>query len=142
MKKGLLVFGTAMCLLFASAQTSSAETGIGLQFGEPTNVGLSVRLDNIALGIGWSFSGDGFLAIDADYWLMKNNLSQNLDWFAGLGVGVRLGSPLDLGARVPIGLQWMAAKNIEVFGQIVPELQIIDELKFKFGGAIGVRVIL
>ena len=142
MIKGLLVLGTAMCLFFASAQTSSADTGIGIQFGEPGNVGLSLRFSSLAIGVGWSFSGDGFLAADIDMWLNKSNLSENLDWFYGLGIGLRLGDPFELGARVPIGLQWMAAKNIEVFGQIAPELQIINELKFKFGGAIGVRLIL
>jgi len=131
-----------LCLLFSSVQTSSADTGIGLQFGEPTNVGLSVRLSNLALGVGWSFGGDGFLAIDADQWILKNNLSTNLDWFLGVGIALRLGDPFQLGARVPIGLQWMATKKIEVFGQFAPELQIIDDLKLKFGGAVGVRLIL
>ena len=124
------------------ANTSKAETGIGIQFGEPVSAGLSLRFDNIAIGAGWKFGDNGYLAVDADYWIGKNNLANQLDWFWGLGVGARLGDPFRLDGRVPIGLQWMPAKQWEIFGQVAPSLQIINEIKFQFSGAIGVRFIL
>ena len=137
-----------LCLLVAivgsmalSAPSLKADNGIGIQFGEPGNVGLSLRFDNIALGAAWGFGGDGYLHVTADYWLMKNDLAKNLDWFLGLGADVGIGDPFTLAARVPIGLQWMPAKDWEIFGQVAPGLRVIDEVDFYFGGAVGVRYI-
>jgi hypothetical protein len=141
MKRILLVITAAVAIALAPA-TASAETGIGIQFGEPGNVGLSLRFDRIAIGASWGFGDNGYLYVDADYWLLKNNIAKQLDWYLGLGAGIGLGDPFRLAARVPVGLQWMPAKNIEIFGQIVPGLKIIDKTGFYLGAAVGVRVIL
>jgi len=138
MKRVLTVLCTAL-LLCGFSSNATAETGVGLQFGEPGNVGLSLRFDNIAIGAGWKVGDNGYLAIDADYWLLKNNLANKLDWFLGVGIGARLGDPFRMAVRVPIGLQFMAAKEWEIFGQLAPALQLINEVDFEFGGAIGVR---
>lgn len=138
MKKALATL-SAVLLMFGASAVASAETGVGIQFGEPGNVGLSLRFDNIAIGAGWKIGDNGYLAVDADYWLLKNNLANKLDWFLGVGVGARLGDPFRLAVRVPIGLQFMAAKEWEIFGQLAPALQLINEVDFEFGGAIGVR---
>ena len=141
MKRVLLILTAAVVLALAPS-TASAETGIGIQFGEPGNVGLSLRFDQIAIGAGWAFGDNGYLAIDADYWVLKKDLATNLDWFVGVGAGLRLGDPFRLSARVPVGLQWMPAKQWEIFGQLAPALQIINKIDFEFGAAVGVRFIL
>jgi hypothetical protein len=76
---------------------------------------------------------------DIDYWLLKNELAKNLDWYLGVGAGLFIGDPFRLNIRVPIGLQWMATKQIEIFGQVAPAFQVIDNTAFIFGGAVGVR---
>ena len=138
MKKVFVTLFAAVLMLSATS-IASAETGVGIQFGEPGNVGLSLRFDNIAIGAGWKLGDNGYLAVDADYWIGDNKLANKLDWFWGLGVGARFGTPFDLSVRVPIGLQFMPAKEWEIFGQLAPALQVIDEIDFEFGGAIGVR---
>ena len=141
MLRRVLVLAVMMASLAVAAPSLNAETGVGIQFGEPGNVGLSLRFDNIAIGAAWGFGDNGYLHVTADYWLMKNDLAKNLDWFLGLGADVGIGDPFTLAARVPIGLQWMPAKDWEIFGQVAPGLQIINEVDFYFGGAIGVRYI-
>lgn len=137
--KKILVTLSAALLMIAAATPASADTGVGIQFGEPGNVGLSLRFDNIAIGAGWKLGDNGYLRIDADYWLLKNNLANKLDWFLGVGVGAGIGDPFRLAVRVPIGLQFMATKELEIFGQLAPALQLINEVDFEFGGAIGIR---
>lgn len=137
-----LLLCLVVSVLFLTPQTSRSETGIGIQFGDPGNVGLSLRFDNLAIGAAWGFGNGGYLHTTIDYWMLKNNLSTNLDWFLGPGVDVGIGEPFTLAARVPIGLQWMPTKKIEVFGMVAPGLQIIDETKFYFAGTVGIRFIL
>lgn len=119
-----------------------AETGIGIQFGHPGTVGLSLRFDNIPIGAAWRFGGNGYLHTTADVWLLKENLAEHLDWYLGPGVDLGIGDPFLLSARVPIGLQWFPAEKIEVFGQLAPGLQIIDKSAFYFAAAVGIRFIL
>ena len=126
-------------IILAASPTSRAETGVGIQFGSPSNVALSLRFDRLAFGVGWGFGDNGYLVVDADYWILKNELARQLDWFVGLGVGAFIGDPFRLNVRVPIGLQWMPAKEWEIFGQLAPALQVINEVDFIFGGAVGVR---
>ncbi len=131
------------CALFLVLLPSNtqADTGIGVQFGEPGSVALSMRFTNLAIGAGWHLGDDGYLVADVDYWLLEKKLANKLDWFLGPGVGLRIGDPFRLDVRLPIGLQWMPTKDIEIFGQVAPALQIINETAFKFGGAVGIRYV-
>jgi len=139
MLRRLLLLTVVTTTLALMATTAKAETGIGIQFGEPGNVGLSLRFDNIAIGAAWGFGDNGYLHVTADYWLLKNNIATKLDWFLGLGADLGIGDPFTVAARVPIGLQWMPAKDWEIFGQVAPGLKLINEVDFYFGGAVGVR---
>ncbi len=119
-----------------------ADTGIGIQFGHPGTVGLSLRFDNIPIGAAWRFGNSGYLHTTVDVWLLKENLAEHLDWYLGPGVDLGIGDPFLFAARVPVGLQWFPAERIEVFGQLAPGLQIINKSAFYFAGAIGIRFIL
>jgi hypothetical protein len=116
-------------------------TAAGIQFGYPGNVGLSLRFDRIAVGAAWNFGDNGYLHVTADYWLLKNNLAKNLDWYLGPGVNLGVGDPFALGVRLPIGLQWIPADHIEIFGEAAPCLWLIDAVDFDFNGAVGIRYI-
>jgi hypothetical protein len=140
MKAITFLIGLALALTLAST-SGKAETGLGLQFGDPLNVALSARFDDIAIGAGWRFGDGGYLVADIDYWLLKNDLAKDLDWYLGPGVGVLIGDPFRLNIRGVLGLQWMPAKQWEIFGQVAPYLQLINELQLRVGGAVGVRYI-
>lgn len=129
-----------------SVQTSSAAneggTGIGVQFGYPGNVGLSLRFDNVAVGAAWNLGGNGYLHATVDYWMIKNDLAKDLDWYLGPGLNIGIGNPFILGVRLPVGLQWMPVNRIEIFGELAPCLWLIDNVSFNWNGAVGVRYIL
>lgn len=139
MIKRLLMITAVVAACAASAPTANAETGVGIQFGEPGNVGLSLRFDNFAIGAAWGLGDNGYLHVTADNWLIKDDLARKLDWFLGLGVDVGIGDPFRLAFRVPIGLQWMPEKEWEIFGQFAPGVWLIDDVDLYLGGAIGVR---
>ena len=131
-------------LLAAVAAPARSETAIGASFGYPGNVGLSLRFDNMPINAAWS---SDFLHGPVDLWLKKTPL-ENAQWAWYYGAGADIGLPLDdnedffLAARVPIGLQWMVEPKIELFGEVAPGLQILDDVDFYIASNIGIRFVL
>jgi hypothetical protein len=147
MKKLFLISTICLALFVAN---SKAETGIGIVFGHPGNVGLSLRFDNFpVMGIAWHSGDDSWIGASIDYWLMKNKLSgDKLSWYFGLGAEINLytgdnkSDDFGLGARIPIGLQFMATKNIEIFGEVAPTFYLVPGTDFDWHFGIGGRFIL
>ncbi|MBK7185687.1 MAG: hypothetical protein IPH85_07110 [Ignavibacteria bacterium] len=73
--------------------------------------------------------------------LLKNNLAKNLDWYLGPGVNLGLGNPFALGVRLRVGLQWIPAEHLEIFGEVAPCLWLIDAVDLNINGAVGIRYI-
>ena len=143
MKKFAVVV-VAVLLAVTSVRAAHAETAIGAVFGYPGNAGLSLRFDNIPIGAAWS---DDFLHATIDMWLKKTPLdNEQLSWYWGTGADA--GLPFEdsdeffLAGRVPIGLQFMATPKWEIFGELAPGLQVLDETDFYIAGAAGVRYVL
>lgn len=143
MKKLVLMTAVLLCAIVPSAH---AETAIGVVFGYPGNAGLSLRFDRIPIGLAWS---DDFLHGTIDSWMIKKQLEGGdgrLSWY--FGPGADAGIPLDdaeeffLAVRAPIGLQFMAAPKWEIFGEVAPGFQFLDETDFYWAAAAGVRFIL
>ena len=45
-----------------------------------------------------------------------------------------------MGIRIPIGLDYMfESAPVDIFGEIVPILDLVDKTELNFGAAIGVR---
>lgn len=109
----------------AHAADGAKGTAIGVQFGYPGNAGLSLRFDNLAVGAAWSFGDEGYLHATVDYWLLHNKIERNLNWYLGPGVNLGVGDPFMVGVRLPVGLQWLPAKNIEIFGEFAPCLWLV-----------------
>jgi hypothetical protein len=135
----------AAVLTFASLGTARAETAIGAVFGYPGNAGLSLRFDRIAVGAAWS---SDFLHGTVDSWFIRKHLEGDPRLYWYFGPGIDAGIPLDdtedffLAVRAPIGLQFMASPKVELFGELAPGLQLLDETDFYWAGDIGVRFIL
>lgn len=120
-----------------------AEMGIGIVVGEPT--GLTFKADKLVIGIGWSFTSTND-RIDAtiDWWLINDHLFEMFDWYLGAGakIGLKLNQDNDtfnIGLRIPIGIQWWASKELEIFVEISPGILLIPETKFDAGAGIGLR---
>jgi hypothetical protein len=137
---------TVLGLTLATLGTARAETAIGAVFGHPGNVGLSLRFDRTPVGLAWS---DDFLHGTVDRWMKRTEMKDGdgkLSWY--WGPGVDLGIPLEdseeffLAGRVPVGLQFMASPKLELFGELAPGLQILEDLDFYIAGSAGIRFVL
>ena len=46
--------------------SSFADSGVGMQVGEPGTVGVSLRFSNTAIGAAWNFYDNGYLHVNID----------------------------------------------------------------------------
>lgn len=119
--------------------TLFAEQGIGIVLGEPT--GLSYKGGNLAIGLGWSFASDKN-RIDAtiDWWLINKDFIEMLDWYLGVGIKGKFGTDtVGVGVRVPIGIQWWIADELELFAELAPGISLFPDTNPDLSGGIGLR---
>jgi hypothetical protein len=145
MKNKVQILVIVIILSFGSTYAQS-NFGLGVILGEPT--GLSAKLwtgGNNALDFAaaWSFRGDGNLLLQADY-VWHSNLDQTSSgkfaWYYGIGGRVIFSNDPDIGARIPIGLDYkFNTAPIDIFGEIVPVLDFVPSTHFRLNGGIGVR---
>jgi len=145
MKKLILIAIVTLFSVGVFAQDSGL--GLGLIFGEPT--GLSAKIwtserTAIDAAVAWSFVGNGWLHIHADF-LMHNfdliNVSEgSLPVYFGAGAYIALSSDFGMGARVPVGIAYhFEGAPVEAFFELAPGLALLPEIRFYFGGGIGAR---
>ena len=143
---------TATAANTASAQEADTGSGadgaaVGVEFGYPGNIGLSLRFGHVPINLAWS---SDYLHGTLDYWILHESLAP--DAGAGLnlyiGPGLDAGIPLDnadafaLAIRVPIGLQLMVTDRVETFAELAPGVQVVDEVDFYWAGNLGIRIVL
>lgn len=133
-------------LTLATQGTARADTAVGAVFGYPGNVGLSMRFDNMPINAAWS---DDFIHGTLDMWLKKTpmkNESGKMAWYYGIGAdaGIPLKDSKDffLAGRVPIGIQFMTSPKLELFGELAPGVQVLDDVDFYWAGSVGIRFVL
>jgi len=133
-------------LASANTGTARAETAIGAVFGYPGNAGVSLRFDRTAIGVAWS---SDFVHATGDLWLKKTAMKDGegkLSWYYGPGIDA--GFPSDdtheffFAARLPFGLQYMATPKLELFGELAPGLQLVDQTDFYWAAGFGIRLVL
>jgi hypothetical protein len=130
-----------LCLIFTGFKQGHSSIGLGIIVGEPT--GFSIKIGKpIALGVAWSFNNH--FHIHADYWIINSVLASPVDWFLGVGGKFTIKSSpkessLNVGFRIPVGMQWFFAPQFELFAEIAPGFMFIPETAFDIGGGIGIR---
>ena len=141
----------ALILTATAASTARADTAgddgtaaVGLVFGHPGNIGLSLRFGNVPINVAWS---QHFIHGTIDYWVLREPIAPDAGLSLYLGPGLDAGIPLDddgffLAARVPIGLQWMVTERVETFGEVAPGLQFVDDVDFYWAASLGIRIVL
>jgi hypothetical protein len=136
---------TLALLALATAGDASAQRGgnfgIGGQVGEPTGLTIKAGVGRGAIDFaaGWDLSDDAFFA-QGHYLLAERPLS-------GTQIGLFYGPGLFVGSRndnTAFGLSFNVGVNyytgpIEIFGQITPRLQLVDDTDFDLGAALGLR---
>ena len=140
-----LLFG-AISTLDAQSRYSNIELGVIL--GEPTGISFkSWQSDNSAIdaAVAWSFGENGSVHLHADYlrhnWLDVDRGS--LAFYYGLGGRVKFADDSKIGARIPVGLQYMFPETrLSMFFEVAPTLDLIPETSFGVNGGIGVRIFI
>jgi len=144
MKKTIIITLLAVFTLSISAQESGI--GAGLIIGEPT--GFSAKswlssVDALDAGVAWSMT-NGWFHVHADYLRHFFNVipveSGKLPLYAGIGARIGFGSDIVIGARIPLGINYLFADYpLDIFLEVVPGILITPDTKFDMGGGIGVR---
>lgn len=159
--KNNILFSLVIVLLVFLAKPISAQDsgfGMGLILGEPT--GLSAKLwtskvNAFDFGLGLSVGGDrlnnrgydgkGRIHLHMDYlWHAFNAISstERFPLYYGLGARFNSGGGYEgsLGVRGVIGIAWLPqATPIDVFLELVPVLQLTNNLGFGIDAGLGIR---
>ncbi len=144
------LISTATVQNTARAQTADGDAddgtaAVGLVFGYPGNVGLSLRFGQVPINLAW---GQDWLHGTIDYWVLREPIAPDAGLSFYIGPGLDAGIPLDdadnfaLAVRVPIGLQWMITDRVETFAELAPGIQLVDETDFYWAGNLGIRIVL
>jgi hypothetical protein len=150
MKKTMVLTTLLVVALGGVAEAKPrGNVGLGIIVGEPTGIDLKVfvgEANAIEGAVAWSLSGDNEFHIQVDYlyhfyeWIKVSKGS--LPVFLGVGGRIALRDNQDdlFGVRIPVGLAYEFAEGIfDVFGEIVPVLNLTPDTDFDFEGAIGLR---
>ncbi len=137
------MFFLSISLMGAS---SPKNFGLGVMFGEPS--GLTGKLwttKNMAFdaGVAWSFKND-IVYIHINYLFHHFELVEvkkgSFGIYYGIGGAVVIFDSVHVGARVPLGLEYVFPGNqFEIFLEIVPGIALIPETDFYLSGGVGVR---
>jgi hypothetical protein len=147
MKKKILILALALLLI---AAVGSFAIGIGASFGLDLGqniapgVMLSLDLDQLPflLGLGYNFEDPSTIAVTADYIMVRENLVDMLNFYAGLGgfmVYTEASSSFDFGMRVPLALYIFPIDVLEVFLEGAPAFRFYPTVDLDFQTAIGFR---
>ena len=151
LKRFLIITLTASVLIIMSAQNARAlhtdGLGLGIIVGEPT--GISIKYDDLALGLAWSVKNH--FHAHCDYWLHNAVLESPVNWFIGIGGKLKIftkdskgrgkneDSRLGAGVRIPVGLQYYIINQLELFGELVPGISVYPSTSFDLNAGIGIR---
>ncbi len=149
--KNSKVFRQALFILFlislgTGLQAQKKGFGVGIIFGEPTGLSMKYWMDDnsaIDAAAAWSFQGDGYFHLHADY-LQHFNLfkpgNNEMPIYIGLGAKVRFQSDFNLGIRLPIGAEFLFFDvPIGIFAEFVPILDLLPATEFDFNFGAGAR---
>lgn len=157
MKKKLFIFLAALFLSTATLSATAGKFAIGGALGSPTFIGnVLIPLGNVvSLDIDFGLSNFGWKGYEAgnsqffaavDFLLWQPKMVDSLNFFIGVGPRMVVDSNVfSLGARVPIGIDWLAQKNVSIFFKLVPGVafQFVHEFRvaFSFDWNLGVRYV-
>lgn len=89
----------------------------------------------------WDFGAGGGLGFTADWLFLRNPIAKTPLWYylgIGAGVGIR-SSAFNLGARLPIAIQWFPISQVELYAEAAPGLRVLTAMGFDFALTFGAR---
>ncbi len=141
----------------AAAEGPGGLTGVGVyaainEIGSGTGdlgtgLGLSLKFGYFpVIGLEWSFRDDASrIAGSVDYWVGHELMGDTMVWYhvaIGGYAGVLMGdnAELDLGLRLPLGLEIWPVRKFELFLDIIPLVGFLPEIDLGLGADFGLRV--
>lgn len=149
LKIGLAILATLVIANSASARKNGF--GLGIIIGEPTGISMKYWNTNgtaIDGAIAWSLEGNDKIHLHADFLFHDYSVAKvdkgQLPFYYGIGVRIlsREGRNVDdkIGVRVPVGVSYLFANSpLELFGEVVPILDLSPDTELDFNGGIGIR---
>jgi hypothetical protein len=137
-----------LVVVFAAGMSAQERGfGLGISIGEPTGLNgkyWTSSRNAIDGGLAWSFRGEGYLHVHADYlWHFSNIAGGSGQVIPYLGIGGRIGARNGgamFGVRIPAGLVFYPGRApIDIFLEIAPILDIAPATELQGNGGIGVR---
>jgi hypothetical protein len=147
------ILAVALLITLAFTATAIAQVerpfGIGIIVGEPTGINAKYfisRANAIQGSMAWSVEGNNDIQIMGEY------LFHRYDWikvsrgelpvYFGIGglISFREATDNIIGVEFPVGLDYLFdGAPFDVFGQIVPILELAPATEFNLNAAIGAR---
>ncbi|MCK6541113.1 DUF3996 domain-containing protein [bacterium] len=147
-KGRILYFILFFCVTTLSAQ-QSGRFGLGVMAGDPTGLSGKYWTSSSTAFQGaaaWSVVGNDKNHMIAQIDFTKHNFSifnvskGRLPFYFGLGGYVVFADKLGIGARVPIGIDYIFAdQKLDIFLEIAPTLNLIPSTSFTANGGVGIR---
>jgi len=128
MKKFLLISTLMFLLSVSSFAQAKIKVGVALDM----DLSLVAKIDRYSIVLG----NDGF-AVDYTIKTGRFNDSTPLTWFVSGGGWA--GWDHGFGVRVPLGVNWVFAKDWDLYGQVQPVANFDNKFDLSLDGAIGVR---
>ena len=137
-----------LALLTGSALAEDGRFGVGVIVGEPTGLSGEMWLTKstaIDAAAAWSFGdGEDAFLIHSDYLFYNTGLfnvkTGTMAVYFGLGGRVKFASDTQVGIRIPVGIDYVFANApVDIFGEIVPILDLVDKTELNLAAALGVR---
>ena len=146
----VLALSVIMAFVFCDeAWAEGGPFGLGIILGEPTGISGKYYLNEthaIDGAVAWSLSGDNDFHLHGDYLFHEYSLIEpdkgKLPVYVGIGGRFlfRQSRDTEFGVRIPVGLNYIFATiPIDLFGEIVPILDLFPDVEFDLEGAIGAR---
>lgn len=142
-------FLVVILLIAVSGTVWGAESGIGLQLGEPTGISFkfwTTRNNAVDAVIGWNLVAQKFTVQAGYLWHFPQPVRTG-SFALYVGVGAILGggsnkesgdAELLLGARIPLGLEYIK-RPFSFYAQVDPRVNLLPGIGLGFGGGIGFR---
>jgi hypothetical protein len=145
----MVLLGVAAILAQPADAKPRGNFGLGIIVGEPTGIDMKWFLNEenaIQAAVAWSTSGNNALHIQADYvfhfyeWIQVSKGLLPVYFGIGGRIAFKDNSDDSFGIRVPVGLDYEFAGGVfDVFGELVPVLELTPDTDFDLEGAIGAR---
>ena len=117
---------------FAYADGANGLQGIKLGFGYDLGLGITGQMGNLN-----GFLGNDGLAVD--YKFVRNSVAGSIPTHVYMGIGGYAGWDGGIGARVPVGIEARFTPDFDAYAQVIPELNLINDVRFGLGAGLGVR---